>query len=245
MNINADYHTHTKYSHGLGTPEQNVLAAIERGLKRVTITDHGPKCVFFGVGMEKLRAIRHEIDALNRRYGNMITVLMGIECNLIGDGICDLPEDPSIFDLVLLGYHRAVWPRDGMMWRFGMSAIFSALADRMRASLAILKTLERYPIDIVTHPGDYLPMDIKSLASGAAQLGVALEINEKHSAMNEQQIHIAAEQGVRFVVNSDAHDPKKVGLVGRALELAEHSGVLDRVVNLAAPLTGSRLRFEF
>ncbi|MEL7610433.1 MAG: PHP domain-containing protein [Bacillota bacterium] len=245
MNINADYHTHTKYSHGLGTPEQNVLAAMERGLKRITITDHGPKCVFFGVTMEKLRAIRREIDTLNKRFGNSITVLMGIECNLIGDGICDLPEDPSIFDMVLLGYHRAVWPRDGMMWRFGLAALFSALADKVRASLAILKALERYPIDIISHPGEYLPVDIKTLASGAAQLGVALEINEKHSTMDERQIHIAAEQGARFVVSSDAHDPRNVGLVGRALALAERSGVLDRVVNLATPLTGSRLRFEF
>ena len=31
MIITADYHTHTNYSHGKGTPEENVLAAM-RGL---------------------------------------------------------------------------------------------------------------------------------------------------------------------------------------------------------------------
>ena len=37
MIITADYHTHTNYSHGKGTPEENVLAAIEKG--NLIITD--------------------------------------------------------------------------------------------------------------------------------------------------------------------------------------------------------------
>ena len=33
MQILADYHTHTKYSHGKGTIEENVLEAISKGIK--------------------------------------------------------------------------------------------------------------------------------------------------------------------------------------------------------------------
>ena len=41
MIITADYHTHTNYSHGKGTPEENVLAAIEKGLRRIAISGEG------------------------------------------------------------------------------------------------------------------------------------------------------------------------------------------------------------
>ena len=49
MIITADYHTHTNYSHGKGTPEENVLAAIEKGLRRIAISEHAGAHLFYGV----------------------------------------------------------------------------------------------------------------------------------------------------------------------------------------------------
>jgi putative hydrolase len=39
--ITADYHTHTRYSHGKGTIEDNVRVARDMGLKSIAIADHG------------------------------------------------------------------------------------------------------------------------------------------------------------------------------------------------------------
>ena len=44
-----DLHTHTIFSHGKGTIEQNVRAALDRGLTHIAITDHGPGHLFYGM----------------------------------------------------------------------------------------------------------------------------------------------------------------------------------------------------
>ena len=100
----ADYHTHTCFSHGTGTPEENVQAALQRGLCAIAISEHGPGHMFYGVRKEKLLALRREVDRLAAKYAGKIQVLMGIECNLTGYGLCDLPQDPGLppFDVILL-----------------------------------------------------------------------------------------------------------------------------------------------
>ena len=43
-----DIHTHTTFSHGKGSMEDNVKAAIEKGLSAVAISDHGPGHINYG-----------------------------------------------------------------------------------------------------------------------------------------------------------------------------------------------------
>ena len=121
MIITADYHTHTNYSHGKGTPEENVLVAIEKGLRRIAISEHAGAHLFYGVRGGRLLRLRREVDALAKRYANEIEVLFGLECNLIAAGRCDAPRpgadipqgaDLAPFDVLLLGYHKGVWPAD-------------------------------------------------------------------------------------------------------------------------------------
>lgn len=230
--MRVDFHTHTTYSHGKNTPEQNVIAAIARGLRCVAISEHGPASLFFGVRGERLAQLRREVDRLNQRYANDIRVLLGIECNLLGDGVCDLPDDPAMFDVVLLGFHRAVFLRDRVMRRAVMMRRRPpARREDAAVARAVLQTLERYPVDIVTHPGEYLPVDIPLLARGAGELGVLLELNEKHQTLSREQLQQAAAQGAWFVANSDAHQAERVGRTDRAVQAARDAGVLDRVVN--------------
>ncbi|OQB24400.1 MAG: DNA polymerase/3'-5' exonuclease PolX [Firmicutes bacterium ADurb.Bin182] len=238
MKINADYHTHTVYSHGKGTAEQNVQAAISRGLKRIAITEHAPGHFLFGVRGEKLMRLRREVDELNRRYANDIEVLFGLECNLTGDGICDAPDDVSAADLLLLGFHRAIIPKDAAAWRIYLRCgrnLPVLLAD------AIIHTLENYPIKIIAHPGEYMKADIPTLAQGAAKMGVLLELNGSHMSMNIDEVMLAAKFGAHFVINSDAHRPSNVGMFGDALETVSRAGIEKLIANSDA--YEGRLRF--
>ena len=56
-----DFHSHTTYSHGKGSIEENVIIGMKRGLKKVAITEHGPGHLGFGVSMKKMKEIKEEI----------------------------------------------------------------------------------------------------------------------------------------------------------------------------------------
>ncbi|HBS59627.1 MAG TPA: histidinol-phosphatase, partial [Firmicutes bacterium] len=93
MKLFADYHTHTKYSHGTGTIRENVEAARAKGLEQVAISDHGPANPVLGVGGPRvLLDIKQEADYYDGRYDD-IRVLTGVEANIVGsDGKLDIPR---------------------------------------------------------------------------------------------------------------------------------------------------------
>ncbi len=230
----ADLHTHTKYSHGVGTVEENVLAAIACGLKRIGISEHGPKHMFFPVKWEALLNIRKEVDAMNRRYGDKIEVLMGLEANLMGDGLTDVPKDLSIFDYVMMGYHKGTFPADSISrgwWRsffFGQSTRRHAKANAVAYAHAMDKTQK---LIAITHPGTYIPVDLTDLATTAKEHGVALEINEGHRNMSLDDVLEAKAAGASFLLSSDAHRPGRVGQVPNSLALAREAGILGQCIN--------------
>ena len=232
--IVRDYHTHTVYSHGKGTPEENVLAAVRLGLKNVSISEHGPGHKFFGVGGEKLYRLRKEIDRLAAKYANSIEVLMGIEGNLTGFGVTDIPLDAlNMFDVRLLAFHKGALPADSFGFRRNLESLHLHKAEPEKTALALLEAGEKYKIDIFAHPGLYVKSDIPTLAKGAKELGIKLEINGARVTMSREEILQAYETGAQLIIGSDAHHPSRVGDDSLAYAAAKDAGVLDRVVNLA------------
>lgn len=241
MIITADYHTHTNYSHGKGTPEENVLAAIEKGLRRIAISEHAGAHLFYGVRGNRLARLRREVDALARRYANEIEVLMGLECNLMAAGKCDAPlpgcadipcgADLAPFDVLLLGYHKGVWPEDAATRGAFRESFGLGHANPVKVAEALLETANRYHIGMLSHPCEYVQADIPTLARGAAELGILLEINASHVSLSPAQLREAASYGAKFVIGSDAHTPSRVGTFERAIRAAEEALVAHLVVN--------------
>jgi len=254
----ADYHTHTRYSHGTGTVRQNVRAAIEKGLSEVAITDHGPAMLFIGVDeprwsllIDEARRVGREIrggvgrdddPAGSRRDG--IRVLVGIEANVVGlDGTLDIPKRIAReLDIVLAGIHLQIRPKtldDGLrlVWRNMTTARWSGSAAR-RARIdntkALVEAVYRNRIDIITHPGLKVNIDTRELARACAKRGTALEINASHRRSDPEYVRVAAREGAMFAICSDAHSPDDVGRFDWAVHVAEKAGLqASQVINAA------------
>lgn len=233
MEIFADYHTHTVFSHGKGTIEDNVKAAIQKGLKEIAITDHGPRHIFFGIRSRNYRKIRDEIDRMNDKFPD-IKVLMGVEANLISlNGDIDVDDELlKYIDILLMGYHTGVSPFDfyNLVNLFGKNAAskyFISLKPVVREQNtdAMIKAINKYDINIITHPGAKVDIDTKRLALAAKARGTALEINSSHGYMTVEYVKIAKSVGAKFVIDSDAHTPSRVGDFARGIEIAKKAGL--------------------
>ncbi len=239
----ADYHTHTRYSHGRGTPEENVQAASRRGLKRVAITDHGPGHYFIGIrGRSGFQKARNEIDSLKAKYPHM-DILLGVEANVISrDGEIDVPPDiiPKL-DLILVGYHLLVRTRDAAFFyhlniknRLSKYNLPGGRNVRDTNTGALIAAVRRYPVKIVTHPGLHVDVDTRALALACQEQGTALEINCSHLEETRSFVQPALATRVNFAISSDAHHPSEVGEFGPALKLVKDMAIpASRIINLS------------
>ena len=104
-----DLHTHTIYSHGTGSIEDNVKAAIAKGMSHIAISDHGPGHRFYGIKREDVPKMREEIEALNRKYPQ-IQIRLSVEANIVKNGnhLDVTPEEYDQYDFVIAGYHYGI-----------------------------------------------------------------------------------------------------------------------------------------
>ena len=233
MRLTSDYHTHTAFSHGKGSVSDNVEAAVKRGLTVVGIADHSVAHFAYGIKEKQLRDYISCIEQVKREYEGRIDVKTGIEANLIGlDGSVDIPKQYG-FDIVIMGYHKAViYKGIKPAWTFFTGKRFGHAADITKAYML---AIQKNHIDIVSHPGYGVPVDYRMLGRACADYGTLFEINNKHEGLTAQDIKEAASEGASFVLSSEAHMPQDVGNVTRALLLSEAAGVVAKVVNLESP----------
>ncbi|MBQ6381743.1 MAG: histidinol-phosphatase [Clostridia bacterium] len=97
----TDFHTHTRFSDGADTAEAMVRQALEKGLRKIGISDH---CyTFFDesycIPKDTVDSYKKEIAALKEKYRGKIDVLCGIEQDMFSGA------DTAGFDYVLGSAH--------------------------------------------------------------------------------------------------------------------------------------------
>ena len=241
MLLIGDYHTHTNFSrnnHGKNTILENAVLAKSKGLKEIAITDHGYGHIFYGVKRKKVGQALQEIEEAKNITG--INILHGVEANFIScDGTLDIKDgDYEKLDILLAGFHELVWTKT--IKDFFVLILPNMLLKNFKPSKkrverntqTILNALNKYDIDVITHLGHKMPVDIKPIAELAKEKGTYIELNGSKCNFTDSEMKILLESGVKFIVNSDAHKSLDVGKCDRAINYIVKYGIEDRVVNL-------------
>ena len=249
MILNADYHTHTVYSHGKGTIMENAVAAKNAGLIEIGISDHGFAHPAFGLTRRKLPKMKEECRLATEKTG--VRVLLGIESNIISDeGIIDVKNSCfDQFDILLAGIHKFVLYRPKTMFNlFARNYFHTVFGGKPSKSLVkentktLINVVKRNPVDIITHLNYCSYSDSLEVAKACADYGTYLEISAKKRHLTaEEWKNIVDKTAVRFVIGSDAHTVDRVGDTALAEKVIEEAGIpLDRIDNIGGRLPDFR-----
>lgn len=223
MVLLGDYHTHTPYSHGRGTVLQNAMVAKQKGLQQIAITDHGFGHWKYGIKPNQIDALRQEIAEAEKQTG--IKILLGIESNFISlDGSIDLTKEQiGWFDVILTGFHAGAKPKsfdDAIRFFLPNLGPFGPTKRQIaKNTQAIMRALDKYPIDVITHPGYKCPVDFGMLSRHCFSCGTYFELNGKRINFGDDEILQMQADGVKLILNSDAHWPDRVGECNRAMNI--------------------------
>ena len=203
--LRGDLHMHTTATDGRADAETMARAAHAAGRSYIAITDHS-RALAMANGLDEHAALAHarEIRALNDRLEG-ITVLAGIECDILPDGTMDLAHDClAELDIVIASVHSAFNQEEAQM------------TDR------ILRAIECPWVDVIGHPTgrlilrrDGYRVNMDRVIGAAASAGVALEINSlvERLDLDEGLARMARDRGVKLMIDSDAHSAAALGVL--------------------------------
>jgi DNA polymerase (family 10) len=223
----GDLHMHTTASDGKASLREMAVAAIERGLKYIAITDHSPRVSMAnGLNPTRLREQWDEIERLNRELDNL-TILKGIECDILEKGGMDLPDDVlAEADWVIASVH------------YGQQQSREQITDR------ILGALENPHVSIVAHPTGRLigrrepyAVDLDAVFKSAAKHGKMLEINANPARLDLDDVACAAAKrhGIPIVISSDAHSTGGLDVLRYGVLQARRGGLTEADVANTRP----------
>jgi DNA polymerase (family X) len=202
--IRGDLHMHSTYSDGQDSLDSMVAAASALGYEYIAITDHSESArAARTVTLDALQRQREEIARLREKYPTL-TILHGLEVDIMPDGRLDFPDHVlGTLDIVLASLHEHAGHNARRLTRRCLGAI-------------------RHPlVSVITHPGNQIvgrrpayPLDYDAIYEAAAATGTALEIDgaPAHLDMDGEHARAAVAAGVTVVIDSDSH---RAGALGR------------------------------
>lgn len=223
MKLIADTHSHTLASgHAYSTIREMALAAKERGMRALAITEHAPdmpgSCgLYYFMNLDVLPREMYGVEMLFGTEANIVNPQGGLD--LSGDVLKDL-------DIVVASMHMPC---------FGEGHTVDEVMD---AYLAVM----RLPyVNIIGHPDDgRFPMDYERLVKAAKETRTLLELN--NSSLRPQNFRVGARENVLAMLDlcrqyevpvttgSDAHVDADAGNFCYVQEILEYCGFPEELV---------------
>jgi putative hydrolase len=220
----GDVHSHTNWSDGKATMLEMAKGAQAMGYRYLGVTDHSPRIkVVNGLGAERLLAQSREMAEVQAQMDDL-TLLQGIEVDILEDGALDLPDEVlALLDVVIASPHVKLRQEA------------PAMTERM------LRAVSNPHVDVVGHPTGRRPgsregasYDFEAVFKEAARHKVALEIDCDPARMDlsPEMARLALECGCNFTLDADAHAPAELAYVPMGAWMARRAGIpQDRILN--------------
>lgn len=206
--IRGDLHMHTTYSDGRDSLQRMVQAAHALGYEYIAITDHSEHAAASRtLTLDQMERQRDDIAGIRATVPAM-TVLHGLEVDILPDGTLDCPDAVlATLDIVLASLHDAAGQDGARLTRRCLAAI-------------------RHPlVSVITHPANQLvgrragyDMDYPAIYAAAAETGTALEIDgaPSHLDLSGERAREATLAGATVVIDSDCH---RAGALDRQMRM--------------------------
>lgn len=230
--LKADLHMHTKVTDGRASLTQMVEGAKKRGYAYIAITDHSKRVTMAkGLDAHRLRAHWKNIDRLASQVSG-ITILKGVEMDILEDGKMDLPD--SVLreaDWVLASIH------------YGQNQ------PREKITRRLLNAIKNPYVSAIAHPSGRLigqrkgyDLDLDTILKAAADYGCMMELNAQPSRLDLDDISLMAakERGIPIVIGTDAHAAEELGFMQFGVYQARRGGLEAKDVANTRPLTEFR-----
>lgn len=195
--IRGIIHCHSNWSDGSNTLEEMALAAINRGLEYLVISDHS-KSAFYAQGLqeEKIREQHLYIDELNQKL-HPFKIFKSIESDILNDGSLDYSDGILAgFDLVIASVHS------------------NLKMSEEKAMMRLIRAIENPYTTILGHMTGRLllsrpgyPVNHDAIIDACAANHVVIELNAHPSRLDIDWRHIqkALEKKVLISIDPDSH----------------------------------------
>lgn len=200
--LRGDLQSHTTETDGRDTLEAMAEAARALGHEYFAITDHSKRVSMArGMDAKRLRAHARRIDALNETMEG-ITLLKGVEVDILRDGSLDLPDDVlDEMDVVVASIH------------------YDQDLPGEEQTRRVLRAMENPRAHILGHPTGRIlnrregyALDLPRVLDAAAEQGWFVEVNAQPDRLDldDAAARLAKERGVLVAISTDAHSVKQL-----------------------------------
>jgi DNA polymerase (family 10) len=230
--LRGDLHMHTTETDGKDDLMAMAEAAHRLGREYIAITDHS-QALAMANGLNEKRALEHaaRVRALNGRFENL-TLLAGIECDILSDGRLDLSDDClAQLDIVVASIHSN----------------FSQESEQMTER--ILRAIENPWVDVLGHPTgrrllqrESIKFDMTAVMESVSRHGVTMEINcqPQRLDLNDSHARAARERGIPLVISTDAHSTAALTRLQWGVQVARRAWVQAADVINTRPVADMR-----
>jgi DNA polymerase (family 10) len=226
--LKGDLQMHSTWSDGSADLERMARVAMESGYEYIAFTDHSVSVgIANGLSEERFKRQWKAIDELNEKL-KPFRILKSVEAEVRSDGSLDFERSFfDQFDIVGASIHQA----------------YRQPAEKLTERA--VKALEHPSVDVLFHPTNRIigrregnPLDLPKVIKTAKDNGKMLEIDGAPNRLDLDEVWArrAMQEGVKLVVDSDAHSPGELKNVQFGVAVARRAWLESKDVANTLPL---------